>query len=889
LDNTPLPRTPRRTPHILLLVLLTALVACGRPAAQAPAPTATWWSVRVAPTATVAPVATSTAPADVPTPLPTATPLTQPAVISAYVTAYLPGWGERPSGMALLDGRVYVANQRTHNVSVIAGDAVKRVVPVGALPGAMAADPASGRVFVLSHADRTVAVLEKDAVVATWELAEAGSALAVAGGRLWVGSAEGRRISLLATDDGTRLGEVSLDTSGSVIAIAPSADGAILYVASHHRTTAVDVATLSEIANITLNSYGTLAVSVDGSRVYTNHFDPEEGSSYLVALDAASLTEVRRLPVPPDPSAALAAPDGERVYLLSSHANALLVVDGAAMEPLASIPVGLEPQHLVLDAASGALYVANRQSDSVTIIDAVGLEARETIPLSAHIEDLEVDPVHGALYAAVSSSDRVLAFDADGLRSAWYVGRHPGAVAVLPHRDAIAVLLRSEARLALLNPGGEEAASYPTGRNPMGLTVDATRERIYAGDLLVDPATGVTETLRIATIQALTTEEPPMGVTIDTRRGRAYALAFSGVPGTSGGTVAALLADGAASQADPAPGRLGVVQLLYDADMDRFYATVAHLAGYGLQVTDAETLAEVAFVPLDRRPSAAALNGTTRHLWLALTPPDDAAADTRLVAIDTRTLGTAAEITVDGRVRSLAVDTSANLVYAGVDGMGDILVVQDVAMPAPPRPANLQAPAPTASATPETAPTAAETPPTPATPTCPATTIALTPTPVPVISPTPTREEPCSMEVDPRLQDAYAQLGAEAMGCPRADAVFGIWAWQPFERGELLWHRSSAVIYVFAQDGSWRGYTDEWHEAMPELSCEAHPPEGRLQPIRGFGRIWCLVGEVQEAVGWALDPEVAIDGISQEFDGGTLVQRAGVARLLRGDGTWVAP
>lgn len=891
LDTMPLAASPHRASRLLLLALLAFITACGRPAAEAPSPTPTWWTARAASTATpmpvTTPVAQGAAPTAEPTSRPTATPPTQPAVIGAYVTSYLPDWGERPSGIAVLDGRVYVANQRTHNISIIAGEAVERVLPVGTAPGPIAVDPASGRAFVLNQGDGTVTVIDDGRVVATWELPEAGSALAVVGGRLWVGSVQGGRIYLLSTDTGARQGEARIDTGSSVLALAPSLDGSVMYVATYNRTTALDTATLSQLAHAERNSYSTLAVSPDGSRVYVNDFDADEGASFLVALDADTLEKVGRLSVPPDPAAVLAAPEGDRVYLLSAHANALLVVDGAAMEMLATVPVGLDPRHLALDPAAGRLFVANQLGDSVAVVDAERLQVVDTVPLSAHVDDMDVDPEDGTLYVAASSSDRVLAFDEGGLRSEWYIGRHPNGVAVLPDRDKVAVLLRAETRLVLLDATGEETASYPTGRDPMGLTVDEAGGRIYAGDLMVDPATEVTETLRIETTGALTAEEPPVGMVLDTRRGRAYAVAFNGVPGTNGGNVAALLEDGTGSHAKAVPGRLGIEHLLYDEITDRFYATIARLADYGLQVSDAGTLEELSFLPLDRRPSAAALNTTTQHLWLALPSPDDAAeVDTRLVAVDTRNLGTAAEITVEGRVRSLAIDARANLLYAGVDGTGDIVIVQDMALPAPPRPMNLQTPAPAATAAAAPTSTAA---PTPAPTRAPATASSPTLTPVPVLSPTPTREDPCSRSVDTRLQEAYVSFGEEELGCPRADAVFGDWAWQPFERGDMLWHGSSGVIYVFEEDGDWRGYTDDWREGMPDLSCEADPPVGLLQPVRGFGRIWCLVGEAREAVGWAVEPETAVAGISQEFDGGVLMEWAGNPRLLRGDGTWVEP
>jgi len=61
LDRTPLATSPHRTTRLLLLAMVALLTACGRPAAQAPAPTATWWSASAAATATPTPAATPAA------------------------------------------------------------------------------------------------------------------------------------------------------------------------------------------------------------------------------------------------------------------------------------------------------------------------------------------------------------------------------------------------------------------------------------------------------------------------------------------------------------------------------------------------------------------------------------------------------------------------------------------------------------------------------------------------------------------------------------------------------------------------------------------------------------------------------------------------------------
>ncbi len=118
----------------------------------------------------------------------------------------LPSSGHVPSGVVALDGRVYVANRGSNNVSVIEGDAVRYVVPVGAQPCALAADAASGRVFVANEGDKTISVIEKLAVADTWALPDTPGALAVIGGQLWVGMRDVGSIRVLSAANGSARG-----------------------------------------------------------------------------------------------------------------------------------------------------------------------------------------------------------------------------------------------------------------------------------------------------------------------------------------------------------------------------------------------------------------------------------------------------------------------------------------------------------------------------------------------------------------------------------------------------------------------------------------------------------------------------------------------------------
>jgi len=106
--------------------------------------------------------------------------------------------------------------------------------------------------------------------------------------------------------------------------------------------------------------------------------------------------------------------------------------------------------------------------------------------------------------------------------------------------------------------------------------------------------------------------------------------------------------------------------------------------------------------------------------------------------------------------------------------------------------------------------------------------------------------------------------------CPTAPLVSAA-AEQHFEGGTMIWTEAEDAIYVLVGDptgapaGSthWNRFEDMWDESMPDRDPDLAPPEGRQQPIRGFGLIWREHPEIQEQLGWAIDSETGYTTIVQ--------------------------
>mgnify|MGYP001463996663 CR=1 FL=1 len=98
---------------------------------------------------------------------------------------------------------------------------------------------------------------------------------------------------------------------------------------------------------------------------------------------------------------------------------------------------------------------------------------------------------------------------------------------------------------------------------------------------------------------------------------------------------------------------------------------------------------------------------------------------------------------------------------------------------------------------------------------------------------------------------------------------------QLFENGRMFWLEPNREIWVLIVTGEGRGawtvYQDTWTEGVdPESDETIIPPDGMLQPVRGFGTLWRTVPNLREDLGWAVSQEFGYLSDYQYVPGGTL-------------------
>ena len=86
----------------------------------------------------------------------------------------------------------------------------------------------------------------------------------------------------------------------------------------------------------------------------------------------------------------------------------------------------------------------------------------------------------------------------------------------------------------------------------------------------------------------------------------------------------------------------------------------------------------------------------------------------------------------------------------------------------------------------------------------------------------------------------------------------------------MVWRQDEDFIYVFADDGNWERFDDEWDD-QALTNNRGTPPTDRRSPMHGFGYLWETNDDVYADLGWATRPEKGFCALIQQYEKGILL------------------
>lgn len=641
----------------------------------------------------------------------------RPQFISEISLRSLPAVGHAPQSLAVLNGRVYVANWGSDNVSVIEGEQVTAVIPVGDKPVALAADERTGLAYVANEGDDSISFVSGYTVVKTVPGVKSPACLAALDGRLYVGGRGDSTLVVLDGRSGERITSLPLPAPIGILALAVNPATRLLYASVYDSVQVVDLKTMTIAGELRRQVYVTLEADPVHGGFFVGEYDAANNMHYLVNYAAFGQQELGRVPVGGDPRGiAVNAEDG-RVYVANSWTNDVSVIEGGTLRLLATVSVGLRPLDVTVDDA-GQVYVVNADSENVAILDGDTGRLRTVVPLSLLPSGMAVNGSTGRLYVACASTNSVFILQNQQVIGEVPVGLHPTEVALSADGARLFVLNHVSGDLSVISTRDNRVLrTAKVGTLPQGLAVATEVGQLYASDVVldVDSQRLLRQTELLTMYRSLV---KPIQIAVDTKRGRAYMVAFNGIPGSNGGFIIYVVDLESGELIPGAVGGLSTTDMALDAEGQRVFSTAGRFGYFQLIVNDAVDFQQIAIVDLPKYPAALAYNPDTHHIFVCLTSPSNQAAKTgpELWVLDSRGFGLVAQIPLPGGAAemldpyNIVVDARRGYIYLADRARGTVHILRDVALPPPPSPTPTDTPTPwpTLTPLPEPRPTSAQ-------------------------------------------------------------------------------------------------------------------------------------------------------------------------------------
>jgi hypothetical protein len=145
--------------------------------------------------------------------------------------------------------------------------------------------------------------------------------------------------------------------------------------------------------------------------------------------------------------------------------------------------------------------------------------------------------------------------------------------------------------------------------------------------------------------------------------------------------------------------------------------------------------------------------------------------------------------------------------------------------------------------------------------------IAAAPTVTPSATLMPTSQVICTQAVNSRLALVYKQ---NDLGCAKTEGAVVWAAWQPFERGYMLWRQDENQSYAIFDGGAWAAIAERW--SGQAIAGRGTPPPELWAPEREFGYAWGMNDDLFNRLGWAKTKEKGFCAFIQLFEHGFILQ-----------------
>jgi YVTN family beta-propeller protein len=227
-----------------------------------------------------------------------------------------------------------------------------------------------------------------------------------------------------------------------------------------------------------------------------------ERSGDVTVIDGTSDTIVETFSVGKRPRGIHAAPEGKRVFVVTSGsprmapgvdterppadktADGLAVIDASLHKLVDRWHVGSDPEEFAISKDGKFAFIANEDDASALIVDLASGQPRGRVKVSEEPEGVGVNPTNGEVYVTCEDKSEVFVISPDEQRVLAKIdtGGRPRSVAFLPDGSRAYVACENGGYVAVIDAKAHKMLSkiqLPTGSLPMGTAISRDGRELY--------------------------------------------------------------------------------------------------------------------------------------------------------------------------------------------------------------------------------------------------------------------------------------------------------------------------------------------------------------------------------------------------------------------------
>jgi YVTN family beta-propeller protein len=387
-----------------------------------------------------------------------------------------------------ITNRIYLANTFSNSVSVIDGasNSVISIINVGHVPFRLGVNPTTNCIYVANSYSDTVSVINGDTntVIATVNVGGGPSGVAVnpTTNLVYVSNDESNSVSVINGDNNTVVASIGVGTGPGGIEVNSSNNR--VYVANYSSNTisVIDGGANSVMATLSVGtSPRGVAVNLTNNRVYVANY----GSNNVSVVNGDNNTVSSTVGVGTKPFGIGVNAATNRVYVANYQSNSISIINGVTNGVILTQKIGSSPDAMGFNSATNRVYVANSGSNDVAVIDSSTDSILTTISVGNVPSGIGVNSITNRIYVTNSGSNNVSVINGDNntVTATVNVGNRPGGVGVNPSTNRIYVANNGGHSMSVIDGVSNSLiATIGIGFLPIGVDVNPITNRIYVAN-----------------------------------------------------------------------------------------------------------------------------------------------------------------------------------------------------------------------------------------------------------------------------------------------------------------------------------------------------------------------------------------------------------------------